>query len=132
MKRIVVLISGSGSNLQAIIDNINLGFIQAEVVEVISNNENAYGLVRAKNENIDTFVLDHKSFNSRDEYDNALEKRIKINKPDLIVMAGFMRILTPLIPTKYKGKHVDDISKFVKFKTFFPSHVLRMIFATFV
>ena len=104
MKRIVVLISGSGSNLQAIIDNINLGLIQAEVVEVISNNENAYGLVRAKNENIDTFVLDHKSFNSRDEYDNALEKRIQINKPDLIVMAGFMRILTPLIPTKYKGK----------------------------
>ena len=92
MKRIVVLISGSGSNLQAIIDNINLGLIQAEVVEVISNNENAYGLVRAKNENIDTFVLDHKSFNSRDEYDNALEKRIQVNKPDLIVMAGFMRI----------------------------------------
>ena len=107
MKRIVVLISGSGSNLQAIIDNISLGLIQAEVVEVISNNENAYGLVRAKNENIDTFVLDHKSFNSRDEYDNALEKRIQINKPDLIVMAGFMRILTPLIPTKYKGKIIN-------------------------
>ena len=104
MKRIVVLISGSGSNLQAIIDNINLGLIQAEVVEVISNNENAYGLVRAKNENIDTFVLDHKSFNSRDEYDNALEKRIQINKPDLIVMAGFMRILTNEFVQHFSGR----------------------------
>ena len=88
MKRIIVLISGSGSNLQAIIENINLGLIQAEIVEVISNDQNAYGLIRAKNANIDTFVLDHKSFNSRDEYDDALEKRIQIKNPD----SGFNRI----------------------------------------
>ena len=107
MKRIVVLISGNGSNLQAIIENINLGFIKAKIVEVISNNENAYGLIRAKNENINTFVLDHKSFNSRDEFDAALHKRIEINNPDLIVMAGFMRILTPLIPSQFKGKIIN-------------------------
>lgn len=107
MKRIVVLISGSGSNLQAIIENIKQGYIKAEIVEVISNNKNAYGLIRAKNENINTFVLDHKSFNSRDEFDIALDKRIEVNNPDLIVMAGFMRILTPLIPSKFKGKIIN-------------------------
>jgi phosphoribosylglycinamide formyltransferase-1 len=107
MKRIVVLISGSGSNLQAIIENIKQGYIKAEIVEVISNNENAYGLIRAKNENINTFVLNHKSFNSRDEFDIALDKRIEVNNPDLIVMAGFMRILTPLIPSKFKGKIIN-------------------------
>jgi len=107
MKRIVVLISGNGSNLQAIIENIKQGYIKAEIVEVISNNENAYGLIRAKNENINTFVLNHKSFNSRDEFDIALDKRIEDNNPDLIVMAGFMRILTPLIPSKFKGKIIN-------------------------
>jgi len=104
MKKIIVLISGSGSNLQSIIDNINSKNIKGEIVEVISNENGAFGLTRAKNANINTFVLDHRLYKKRDMYDKALLKRLSSLNPDLIIMAGFMRILTPIIPNYFKGK----------------------------
>ncbi|WP_419147860.1 phosphoribosylglycinamide formyltransferase [Pseudoalteromonas 'SMAR'] len=105
--RLVVLISGSGSNLQAIIDACQSGYINAEVAAVISNKADAYGLTRAKHAGIATQVLDHKQFASREEYDVALGQLISDFTPDLVVLAGFMRILTPSLVQKFKGKMLN-------------------------
>ena len=102
--RIVVLISGSGTNLQAIIDACKSPQYPGEVVGVISNKADAYGLVRAKNDNIDTLALSHKDFDSREAYDAALKENIDAFEPDLIVLAGFMRILTPAFVQHFSGK----------------------------
>jgi len=98
----VVLISGSGSNLQSLIDhskNINL-----EISCVISNNPSAYGLERAKKANIETKILDHNGFSSRESYDNSLKKVINEFNPDIIILAGFMRILTANFVNHFLGK----------------------------
>ena len=105
--RLVVLISGSGSNLQAIIDACAAGNIPAEVCAVISNKADAYGLERARNSGIRAEVLDHKAFASRDEYDVALGELIDSFSPDCVVLAGFMRILTPSLVQKFKGKMLN-------------------------
>ena len=105
--RLVVLISGSGSNLQAIIDACAAGSIPAEVCAVISNKADAYGLERARNSGIRAEVLDHKAFASRDEYDVALGELIDSFSPDCVVLAGFMRILTPSLVQKFKGKMLN-------------------------
>jgi len=95
MKKIVILFSGNGTNLEAIANDVsNLEGI--EIVAAISNRADAYGLIRAKNYGIKTEVLEHKNFNSREEYDSALVELTKPYNPDLIVLAGFMRILTPI------------------------------------
>lgn len=104
MKSIVVLISGSGSNLQAIIDACSSGFIPAKVSAVISNKASAYGLVRANDAGISTQVLSHKTYSSRDKYDAALIDAIDQHKPDLVVLAGFMRILTPAFVQHFHGR----------------------------
>jgi phosphoribosylglycinamide formyltransferase-1 len=104
MKSIVVLISGSGSNLQAIIDACSSGFIPGKVSAVISNKANAYGLVRASEAGISTQVLSHKSYASRDKYDLALADAIEQHKPDLVILAGFMRILTPAFVQHFSGR----------------------------
>ena len=105
--RLVVLISGSGSNLQAIIDACAAGNVPAEVCAVISNKADAYGLERARNSGICAEVLDHKAFASRDEYDVALGELIDSFSPDCVVLAGFMRILTPSLVQKFKGKMLN-------------------------
>lgn len=105
--RVVVLISGSGTNLQAIIDACNHPAFPAQVVGVVSNKEDAFGLNRAKDANIATAVLSHKSFATREEYDSALITEIEKFQPDLVVLAGFMRILTPHFVQKYKGKLIN-------------------------
>lgn len=102
--RIVVLISGGGTNLQAIIDACKSESFPGQVVGVISNKADAYGLVRAQNDNIDAVALSHKEFDSREAYDIALRERIDAFKPDLIVLAGFMRILTPTFVQYFSGK----------------------------
>ncbi|HCM48690.1 MAG TPA: phosphoribosylglycinamide formyltransferase [Colwellia sp.] len=102
--RIVVLISGGGTNLQAIIDACSDSNYPAKVVGVVSNKADAYGLTRAKNADIDTVTLSHKDFDSREDYDQALIKRIDCFNADLIVLAGFMRILTPSFVQYYQGK----------------------------
>ena len=92
MKSIVVLISGSGSNLQAIIDACSSGFIPGKISAVIANKANAYGLVRASDAGITTQVLSHKTYASRDHYDEALIDAIDQHQPDLVVLAGFINM----------------------------------------
>ena len=92
MYKIVVLISGSGSNLQKIIDQIESGNIKAEICAVISNRADAYGLKRAEKANIPTLTLDHTQFFDREAFDQSLAQIIDSFAPNLIILAGFMRI----------------------------------------
>lgn len=89
-----VLISGSGSNLQSIIDHIESGLLHAQIKIVISNNPQAYGLTRAKSSGIHCVSLNHKDFKSREDFDYELIRLLREADVDLIVLAGFMRILT--------------------------------------
>ena len=91
---IVVLISGSGSNLQAIIDAISAGKLHANIAAVISNRPGVKGLQRAQQAGIPAETLDHTQFESRESFDQQLMQRIDQYQPDLVVLAGFMRILT--------------------------------------
>ena len=102
--RIVVLISGSGTNLQALIDACKTSGFPGEVVAVISNKPDAYGLVRAQENKIATHTISHKDYDSRDDYDLALIKQIDRFEPDLVVLAGFMRILTANFVQHFSGK----------------------------
>ncbi|PXF31199.1 phosphoribosylglycinamide formyltransferase [Pokkaliibacter plantistimulans] len=104
MKRLVVLISGSGSNLQAILDYLAQGTCPAQVTAVISNKSDAYGLERARNAGIPTFSLSHKDFSSREAFDAELMTLIDSQHPDLVILAGFMRILTPEFTRHYSGR----------------------------
>jgi len=99
-----VLISGSGSNLQAIMDACKFADYPGSVVGVVSNKSDAYGLTRAKEADIETVALSHKDFESRESYDQALVSKIDQFSPDVIVLAGFMRILTPAFVQHYQGK----------------------------
>jgi phosphoribosylglycinamide formyltransferase-1 len=100
---LVVLISGSGSNLQAIVDGAN-NDLPVEIRAVISNSADAYGLQRAQQAGIATRVLDHREFNERAAYDAALQTLIDGFQPGLVILAGFMRILTPDFVTHYAGR----------------------------
>ena len=102
--RIVVLISGSGTNLQAIIDASEVADYPGSIVGVVSNKSDAYGLTRAENANIATVALSHKEFDCRESYDQALISKIDQFSPDIIVLAGFMRILSPAFVKHYQGK----------------------------
>ncbi|HIO93106.1 MAG TPA: phosphoribosylglycinamide formyltransferase [Leucothrix mucor] len=106
-KNIIILISGNGSNLQAIIDQIELGKINANIAAVISNKKNARGLQRATLANIPTHIVDHTHYSTRDDFDQALVKIIDGYSVDIIVLAGFMRILTPNFVTRYQGKLIN-------------------------
>jgi phosphoribosylglycinamide formyltransferase-1 len=100
---VVVLISGSGSNLQALIDSLGEDN-PARICAVISNRADAYGLTRAQNAGIATAVLDHKAFEGREAFDAALIETIDAYQPDLVVLAGFMRILSPTFVRHYAGR----------------------------
>jgi phosphoribosylglycinamide formyltransferase-1 len=102
--KVVVLISGSGSNLQALIDNIAAGENPASIAAVISNRSDAYGLQRAQAAGINTLVLDHKAFSDRTAFDQALAAAIDGFEPQLVVMAGFMRILSGDFVRRYQGR----------------------------
>lgn len=104
---LVVLISGFGSNLQAIIDAINNQQLSAKIVAVISSRPDAYGLQRAEKEKIPTHVVAKKSFSNSKEYNSALQKSIDQYQPDLIVLAGFMQILDSNLVRKYAGKIIN-------------------------
>ena len=107
MKRIVVLISGSGSNLQAILDQCAKNLIHGHVVAVISNRPNVMGLQRAVKAGADAITIDHTRFDSRESFDSALMQRIDSYKPNLIVLAGFMRILTKPFVNHYIGRMIN-------------------------
>mgnify|MGYP001820997099 CR=1 FL=1 len=105
--KLVVLISGNGSNLGAIIKEIQQGSLDAEIVEVLSNRSGVYGLTRAKEANIPASVIDHNDYASREDFDQALINKIDQHNPDLIVLAGFMRILTDAFVEHYMGKLIN-------------------------
>jgi len=107
MFKIVVLLSGEGSNLQAIIDQIESKNIEAEIVAVISNRADANGLNRAKKAGIPSLVLEHIHFADREAFDQSLAQIIDSYKPDLIVLAGFMRILSDGFVDKFQGKLIN-------------------------
>lgn len=101
----VVLISGSGSNLQSIIDkSANIGLT---IDCVISNRADVYGLKRADNAGIPNHVVDHTQFNSREAFDEAVSKTIDKYSPDIVILAGFMRILTEAFTQHYCGKMLN-------------------------
>ena len=104
---IVVLISGSGSNLQAIIDGVESGTISGEVTAVISNRSGVKGLERAAKHGIANYVLDHTEHTDRESYDQALKALIDQHNPNLIILAGFMRILTEAFVQHYEGRMLN-------------------------
>ena len=101
--KIAVLISGGGSNLQSIIDHVEQGHINASIACVISNKPNAYGLVRAQNANIPTHVIEHKNYASRIAFDQELVSTLAVYNIQLIILAGFMRVLSPTFIDEYQG-----------------------------
>lgn len=105
MKKLAVLVSGGGSNLQSIIDQTKNGILKdiAEVVIVISNNPSAYGLERAKKENIKAIALDYKNMDKKD-YDEQLYKLIKESGADLICLAGYLKKVPDIIVKEYKSR----------------------------
>lgn len=106
-KKAVVLISGSGSNLQAFIDQIAEGQLKLDIALVISNKPDAFGLERAANVGIETDCLNHKKFDSRLSFDQALMQRIDQAQADIVILAGFMRILTAEFVNHYPNRLVN-------------------------
>ncbi|MCN4143690.1 MAG: phosphoribosylglycinamide formyltransferase [Thiohalomonas sp.] len=104
---IVVLISGGGTNLQSIIDRIADKTLNARLCAVISNKADAYGIERAKNANISIEIIDHKQYDSRESFDAELTQCIEKYQPQLIVLAGFMRILTDDFVNHFYGKMIN-------------------------
>ncbi len=107
--RLVVLLSGSGSNLQAILDACGQSAngtpaIAARIVGVLSNKADAFGLIRAQQAGVDTAVLAHGNFPDRDSFDAAMADIIDAWQPDVVVLAGFMRILSAAFVTRYSGR----------------------------
>lgn len=101
MKNIVILISGRGSNMQAI---VNAGIPDVRIAAVLSNSAIAAGLAWAAERGIPTASLNHKDFASRGAFDQAMIEKIDAYQPDLVVLAGFMRILTPEFCARYEGR----------------------------
>ena len=101
---IAVLISGGGTNLQAIIDAIEAKKLDAKIEIVLSNKADAYGLTRAKSHGFATEVLDHKAFASREAYDQAVVDLLRARGVELVVLAGFMRLLSPVFVKAYSNR----------------------------
>jgi len=101
MKKIAVLVSGGGSNLQSIIDATESGYLRARIAVVLSNKEEAFGLTRARKHGIPAEVVRHGDFKDREAFENRLIAVLDGYSVDLVVLAGFMRVLTPLFVTHY-------------------------------
>jgi phosphoribosylglycinamide formyltransferase-1 len=99
-----VLISGSGTNLQAIIDAILRGDLKAEIHLVISNRADAQGLERARRHGIETAIIDHRKYSSREDFDRALLAALRDRSVELIALAGFMRLLSPVMLDAFPGR----------------------------
>ncbi|MGF2736752.1 phosphoribosylglycinamide formyltransferase [Marinobacter sp. DUT-1] len=107
LPKILVLVSGSGTNLQALIDASRERDFPGQITAVGSNRPGVFALERAAQANIETFVVDHKGFESREDFDAALMAEIRRHNPDLIVLAGFMRILTTDFVRAFRGKMLN-------------------------
>jgi len=106
-KRLVVLISGRGSNLEAIVEACEREAWPADIVAVISSKPDAAGLARAAARGLNTVALDHREHADREAFDAALAQAIDAQQPDLVVLAGFMRILTDGFVARYEGRLVN-------------------------
>lgn len=107
MKRVVILISGRGSNMEAIVKACADEGWPARIAAVISNRPDAAGLAFAAAHGIETAVVDHKAFASREDFDLALAQAIDAFAPDLLVLAGFMRILGTAFTARYEGRMLN-------------------------
>jgi len=103
-KRIAVLISGRGSNLQAFIQSIESGQLDAEIAVVLSNNPGAAGLEKAAAAGLSTACIDHRNYSNREDFDDALVACLSAYHVDLVILAGFMRILTPVFIEAFHGQ----------------------------
>jgi phosphoribosylglycinamide formyltransferase-1 len=101
---LAILASGGGTNLQALIDAIEQGELSAEIKIVISNNSKAFALERARNHNIATLHLSHKQFATPEEFDQRLLEVLTENQIDMVILAGYMKILSPVIIRAYKNR----------------------------
>ena len=106
-RKAVVLISGGGSNLQAFIDHIDAGELDLDIALVVSNVTTAFGLTRAESAGIPNVCISHKDYSSRLEFDTALMSTIDQSEPDIVILAGFMRILTKEVVDHYKNRLVN-------------------------
>jgi len=106
-KRIIVLASGRGSNFQAIIDAIQDGYVPAECAALITDNPQAYAIERAQKAGIPVVVVDYKSFPSREIYERSLLAAMEKETPDLVVLAGYMRILGNPVVRAFPGRMVN-------------------------
>lgn len=102
--RAAILISGSGTNLQSFVDRSRADQLDVDIVKVLSNRPEAYGLSRARAAGIATACVEHQDFSDRESFDRAVAATLDENEPDLIVLAGFMRILSPWFVRRYEGK----------------------------
>ncbi len=107
MKRIVILISGRGSNMEAIVQACRQEGWQAQVAAVVSNRPQAAGLAFARSHGIAAVAVDHKAFPNREAFDAALADAIDVHRPDLVVLAGFMRILGEAFVRRYEGRMLN-------------------------
>ena len=105
---VAVMVSGNGSNLQAIIDACKNGKINASVKAVISDQKDAFALSRAKKAGIRAEFVDPKSFKNREEHEKAVSKIIEEEKAGLVVMAGYMRLVTKYFIKKYRGRLINN------------------------
>ena len=102
--RTAILVSGSGTNLQAFIDAVAAGDLDLDLCVVFSNKTDAYGLERAKKAGIPTACIEHGGFPDRESFDRAVIETLDEYAPDLLILAGFMRILSPAFVEHYEGK----------------------------
>ncbi|MFO1416042.1 MAG: phosphoribosylglycinamide formyltransferase [Acinetobacter sp.] len=107
MMRIAVLVSGNGSNLQALIDAQHGKQLSGQIVGVLSNKAEAYALRRAEDANIATAVISHQNFPNRESFDVAMHQQLLAWQVDLVILAGFMRILTPEFVSQWQGKMLN-------------------------
>jgi phosphoribosylglycinamide formyltransferase-1 len=107
VKRLVILISGRGSNMSAILDAVAGGSIDGQVAAVISNRPDAAGLAIAAQRGIATASIDHKAHSDRGAFEAALTAAIDARAPDLVVLAGFLRILSPAFVDRYAGRMIN-------------------------
>ncbi len=101
---IAVLCSGNGTNLQAIIDSVNKGHIPAKIAFVLSDEKKAFALERARKAGIETIALDKKDYKAREDFDREIVKRLKKSNVELVVLAGFMRLLSPYFVKEYRNR----------------------------
>lgn len=102
-----VLISGSGTNLQTLIDNTKSGYIKGKIKLVISNRKDAYGLKRAERAGIETLYLNPKAFNSSEEYNREIIKELNKRNVELVVLAGYLKVLSKDFVEEYKGRIIN-------------------------